>query len=221
MWTICKQGMPNYCCNTRLSYFINCCRKQVVGVKCPFSKKDDSLRGQKNFYLQKDIDGKRHLDREHDFFFQIQTQMGVTKIDSCLFVVWTTVDFHVEQVLFDTDLLQEICTRAEHFFYTALLPELVGKFCTRLPGLGPSTSIYVPLQPLTSTLDETVDNSKIERDCWCYCDQKEDTVCCDNDNCDNKWFYSDCLKLGTQPKSNYYTRREIKPVRFIECKHSK
>lgn len=183
----------------------DCCGKQLVEVKCPFSIKDEKLYENENFYLKKDHDGEFRLDREHEYFFQVQTQMGVTQIESCLFVVWTTQDVHIEQILFDQAMWQEMCFTAEHFFYTALLPELVGKFYTRLPHSGLSSPLQpvasTPLQPLASTSMENTGKCNDEER-WCYCDQVEfgDMVCCDNENCDIKWFHFECLKLKSNPK---------------------
>ena len=181
-----------------------CCGKQLVEVKCPFTKRNDILKDIKHdkaFFLKEDDSGELKLDSEHEYFYQIQTQMGVTKVESCLFVVWTSVDLHVEQILFDEEKWQEMARKADHFFRTAVLPELVGKFYTRLPGSG------LPLQPVASTSADN-DSNKTSTSCgtedrWCYCDQVEfgEMVCCDNENCDIKWFHFECLNLKNKPKS--------------------
>lgn len=180
----------------------DCCGKQLVEVKCPFTKKDELLSDmdEKAFFLKKNEDGELKLDSAHEYYFQVQTQMGVTKVESCLFVVWTTIDLHVEQILFDEGKWHEMCDLAEHFFRSAVLPELVGKFYTRLPGSG------LPLQPAPSTSASNEDSacaSGSKEDTWCYCDQVEfgDMVCCDNENCDIKWFHFECLNLKNKPKS--------------------
>ena len=201
----------------------DCCGKQLVEVKCPFTKKDELLNvtdEKANFYLKKDESGELHLDNNHEYFFQVQTQMGVTKVESCLFVVWTTVDLHVEQILFDEGNWQEMCRIAEHFFRTAVLPELVGKFYTRLPGSG------LPLQPAppssASNEDRTCTSGSAEEH-WCYCDQVEfgEMVCCDNENCDIKWFHFECLNLKSKPKSKCWYCPDCRKLPEFSRKRSK
>ena len=109
----------------------DCCGKQLVEVKCPFTKKDELLNvtdEKANFYLKKDESGELHLDNNHEYFFQVQTQMEETKVESCLFVVWTTVDLHVEQILFDGGNWQEMCLIAEHFFEPLYSPSWLESF---------------------------------------------------------------------------------------------
>ena len=201
----------------------DCCGKQLVEVKCPFTKKDELLNvtdEKANFYLKKDESGELHLDNNHEYFFQVQTQMGVTKVEPCLFVVWTAVDLHVEQILFDEGNWQEMCRTAEHFFRTAVLPELVGKFYTRLPGSG------LPLQPAppssASNEDRTCTSGSAEEH-WCYCDQVEfgEMVCCDNENCDIKWFHFECLNLKSKPKSKCWYCPDYRKLPEFSRKRSK
>ena len=62
------------------------------------------------------------------YFYQVQTQPGACKLHRACFVVCTADDLYFEQNTFD-----KMCLKEKHIFYTAILPELVGKFYTRLP----------------------------------------------------------------------------------------
>ena len=64
--------------------------------------------------------------------YQIQTQLGVCKKLSSYFVVWTEKDMHVEIIDFDPGMWAEICQKSKIIFDTAIMPELVGKFFTRI-----------------------------------------------------------------------------------------
>ena len=78
-----------------------CCGIDVIEVKCPYCKKDAMLDvEEKGFYLKKDQHDSLKLDRDHAYFYQIQTQLGVCKLESAYFVVWTENDMHSEKISF-------------------------------------------------------------------------------------------------------------------------
>ncbi|XP_041349329.1 uncharacterized protein LOC121368656 [Gigantopelta aegis] len=113
----------------------DCCGQCVVEIKCPFCKKDTMLAetSTKNFYLKVGDDGLLKLDSKHQYYYQVQTQLGVCKLELAYFVVWTEKDLHIEHIMFDERMWEEICEKSKHIFYSAILPELVGKFYSRLP----------------------------------------------------------------------------------------
>ena len=119
----------------------DCCGVSVIEVKCPFCVKSDKLDSVS--YLEKDSEGKLRLHRNHQYFYQVQTQLGVCKLESAYFVVWTEKDLHVERILFDEEFWGNICQKSKNIFDTAIMPELVGKFYTRLS----STIATVSSQP--------------------------------------------------------------------------
>lgn len=69
-------------------------------MKCPYTKKDSILEEDGSFYLKRGEDGELHLDKRHPYYYQIQTQLGVTKCESCYFIVWTEKDTHIEEISF-------------------------------------------------------------------------------------------------------------------------
>ena len=178
----------------------DCCGKSILEVKCPYSQRKNKLDSQlKDFYLVSNEDEGLTLNRKHQYYFQIQAQLGVTKLDSAYFVVMTESDLHVEKVCFDKNMWVEMCASAEKFFRLAVLPELVGKFYSRLPGCG------IPSRVLEETKDKENDRDTVSDDSektWCYCDQVESgrMISCDNENCKLIWFHFTCLKLDAAPK---------------------
>jgi hypothetical protein len=107
----------------------DCCGTRCVEVKCPYSRRGEMI--DENIpYLKKCDDGKLRLHQKHEYYFQVQTQIGVTKTECCYFVVWTGADIHVEQIMFDNALWETMCKKAERLFKSAIMPELVGKFFT-------------------------------------------------------------------------------------------
>ena len=82
-------------------------------------------------------------------------------VDYSDFVVWTKEGIHQERVAPHNDLWEDICERFTTFFKRAVLPEIVGKYFSRLH---PSTSSAVVE---TSTSRSTSANNSVELLCVC------------------------------------------------------
>lgn len=175
----------------------DCCGSFCVEVKCPFSKKGEMISDNIP-YLERCQDGQLRLKKSHPYYFQVQTQLGVTKTECCYFVVWTGADVHIEEITFNPDMWADMCRVSEGLFKTAILPELVGKFYSRLPGSAvqldkelakcQATISSVQLGTANHVLQE--ENSKTNQepnseDRFCYCNGPEfgDMIYCDNENC--------------------------------------
>lgn len=157
----------------------DCCGQCVLEIKCPLcvkNKKIDEIEGNKSLCLK-----KLHLGRKHMYFYQVQTQLGACKLHMACFVVWTADDLYFEQNTFD-----KMCLKEKHIFYTAILPELVGKFYTRLPksdvviaarnlpvqDVQTDGSQEITHNPGAHAHDDEKSLSETEPT-WCYCGQVE------------------------------------------------
>ena len=72
------------------------------------------------------------------------------------------------------------------FFCTAILPEVIGRWFSRLPKRTESDAVSVQPGPSTSSSDV-----------YCYCRGPEsgEMIACDNASCPYVWFHFHCLKL--------------------------
>ena len=191
----------------------NCCGTFVLEVKCPHCSRNKKLcdNDKKNFCLEKLEDGRLRLKRDHSYFYQVQTQLGVSEYDDCFFVVWTQNDLHVERISLNQTVWKEICDKSEVFFKNAILPELVGRFYSRLPSCDSArvlkpVSDNVVLSAGSCKLNDTNDDPDKT---WCYCDQVEsgNMILCDNENCHIQWFHYECVGLDSKDtiiKGNWY-----------------
>ena len=152
------------------------------------------------------------LRRDHAHYYQVQSQLGVWQMDNYLFVVWTEHNLHVEQIMFDVDLWGYICKQSYILFKTAVFPELVSKFFSRISRVYAIKSSTSALSNSVADNDQTTSTTDGEKT-WCSRDQIESgsMICCDNVNCSiqcfhyvcigieraprGKWFYKDCRKL--------------------------
>ena len=81
--------------------------KYLIEIKCPFSFSTDSLRKNGVEKLQYLEEGPA-LKRTHQYFFQIQTLMGIMKLDMCHFIVWCPNDFLVLEIPADTHFYNDV-----------------------------------------------------------------------------------------------------------------
>jgi hypothetical protein len=139
------------------------------------------------------------LDTKHMYYYQVQTQLGVCQIESGYFVVWTEKDLHIEQIMFDNNMWKEICEKSRHIFVTAILPELVGKFYSRLPFSQPLSSVENNVKPKVKSRENT-------EELWCFCAQVESgsMICCDNEECPIQWYHYLCLGISCAPRGKWY-----------------
>lgn len=107
----------------------------ICEIKCPHSHQDEAnLRmcaGEKSFCLVNDGDNVK-LDRSHDYYYQVQTQLHIVGAEYCDFVVWNCHDIFVERILPDFELWDDVIPKVECFFRNCLLPEVLGQQVTNL-----------------------------------------------------------------------------------------
>ncbi|XP_065901931.1 uncharacterized protein [Dysidea avara] len=112
-------------------------------VKCPFvcstiSFTEASLKP--SFCLEKS-NGRLQLKRKHQYYYQVQTQLFVTQLFWCDFVVWSpTEGILVERIDFDELFTANMVSKARSFYFDTFLPSVVA--CTTIR---PSSMDITPL----------------------------------------------------------------------------
>ncbi|KAH9373828.1 hypothetical protein HPB48_007450 [Haemaphysalis longicornis] len=109
------------------------------------------------------VDGSLHLKRDHAYFYQVQTQVGVCGVAYCDLVVWTPMELHIKRVLRDHTFVQKMLASTRKFFTHVILPELFTECFT-----------------MKDTIKPTSDSDK---DSFCYCQVPESgkMLACDGD----------------------------------------
>lgn len=103
----------------------SCCDMGLVEIKCPFSIANESPTESNLTYLQKITEEELKLKLNHPYFSQVQAQMGVTGRPWCDFFVYTRHGFHLERIMFDSNLWQQLVGAADYFFTNYVAPELL------------------------------------------------------------------------------------------------
>ena len=109
----------------------SCCGKGSEEIKCPFNHRDnyifEALEQDKNACLTK-TGNEIELSKTHQYYYQIQTQLHVSKSNFCNFFVWTRKDYDIERIFPDEDLWSKVVSKCSYYFNMALIPELIGNF---------------------------------------------------------------------------------------------
>ena len=128
----------------------DCCGSGIVEIKCPFVTKDDDPHDA--HFLE-----NGSLDTNHQYYYQVQTQLFVSGAEFGDFVVCTfpnnTPTLLVERITLDEQFVNICIEQASHFFKIAILPELLGRWYTR--------TLVIPAK-----VDSTTSGSSYE---YCYC----------------------------------------------------
>ena len=182
----------------------DCCGEVIIEIKCPFCKRD-SVKDNSVDCLVK-IDEKLHLNKNHQYYYQVQCQLLVTGREYCDFIVWTKKDLFVERISVDNTVCKEISDKSQLFFRRVILPELIGKFYSR------------PLQEQSCTFTanrapnfpQDTDNVNLTENknviCICrkeYDEEKDDVIGCDDENCPFKWLHFKCAGIRKIPNGKW------------------
>ncbi|XP_064622873.1 uncharacterized protein LOC135485074 [Lineus longissimus] len=92
-------------------------------IKCPMSYKDidplDACKDDK-FYCEL-VDGKPTLKRSHNYFYQVQGQMGICCVEWCDFVVYTKKGMLISRIKFDESFWLDVFNKLTDFYMTTCL----------------------------------------------------------------------------------------------------
>jgi len=180
----------------------DCCGIGTLEIKCPYCSRDFTPETATEYemltFLEHDED-RLKLKESHAYFYQVQAQLHICEVQYGDFVVWTPQGIHVERILPQHDFFQQKVDIIEEFYKQGVLPELLGKWYTK-----------VPIMPAAPSSNSSVDESgPTNVELWCYCQQPEsdrEMVGCDYPDCSIQWFHLDCLDLHFSkiPKGNWY-----------------
>ena len=102
----------------------------LVQVKCPYAAPDltiaEAVVQLKSFCLE-ERDGVFKLKRNHTYFYQVQAQMYVSNIATCIFVIWTQREMFQEIIELDAEFMNLVVPKLEKFYFDHLLPALTAE----------------------------------------------------------------------------------------------
>ena len=96
----------------------------LLEIKCPISKFAVSpvdACSDSRFYLQMQ-DNKPKLKKDHEYYDQVQGQMGLTGAKWCNFVVYTKAGMNIDRIPFDDEYWKQLCAKLCAVYFTHFLP---------------------------------------------------------------------------------------------------
>ncbi|XP_063389246.1 uncharacterized protein LOC134675025 [Cydia fagiglandana] len=113
-------------------------QKMIVEIKCPKSAYniglEKAIEEKKIPFYKMNKDGVPQINKEHNWYYQIQGQLHVTQMQKCLFAIWLGANFPVktETILRDDKFWKEKMERQlTEFYLDCLLPEIIDPRHTR------------------------------------------------------------------------------------------
>ena len=135
------------------------------------------------------------MKRNHQFYFQVQQQLNITKLKYCDFVVFAfnannQPVFYQERIYPDWALWQSVQPKLTKFWRICILPEVLGRWYTRkchMPSL---------MQVPAACNDNSI--------CYCRKATEEETTTCSNPKCSLIKFHLSCLGISDQVPKMWY-----------------
>lgn len=103
----------------------------LVEIKCPYTKSYVTpleACSDQTFFCG-EIDGKPKLKENHDYYYQVQGQMGVTKAMWCDFVVYTNAGMSIQRIPFNGQFWGTLKEKLKEYYFQHFLKKAAVKFC--------------------------------------------------------------------------------------------
>ncbi|XP_061879548.1 uncharacterized protein LOC133631368 isoform X2 [Entelurus aequoreus] len=164
----------------------DCCGKGCLEIKCPFCIKDkgvEEVAGEsKAVCLEQKSNGNCVLRGDHQYYYQVQSQLYCTGRKYCDFVVWKENLLFIQRIIPDDSFLANELAKMDNFYLRCIMPELLAK-------------VYTVEQSVATTA-----SASEEFVCYCRNPPTEDMLVCKSKNCSIKAFHMKCLGIKRVPQ---------------------
>ena len=109
-------GSPGGLCNCQK------CGQFLIEIKCPYTKHNFSPKHAAKDHCYEDQIKNLQLDPKSAWYYQIQGQLGICKLDLCKLVVYTTEGIIVVDVPFDQLFWKNLGEKLNQFYVESLGP---------------------------------------------------------------------------------------------------
>lgn len=106
-------------------------KQSLIEVKCPYSIREQSISCKTLPWLKSDENGNEILDQNHNYYYQIQTQLFCTGADNCTLVIFTLKGTKFLDVPRDEEKIKMMIEKLDTFFVDHFRAELLDTFLYR------------------------------------------------------------------------------------------
>lgn len=103
----------------------------ILEIKCPHTLAKDAIspleasKTIKTFCCKVSLNDEVQLKRSHDYWYQVQGILAITRPSWCHFVIWSPAGISVEKIAFDSAFEEETKANLIRFYNSAVLHKLV------------------------------------------------------------------------------------------------
>ncbi|XP_070545952.1 uncharacterized protein [Ptychodera flava] len=131
------------------------CELGIIEIKCPYVENEkmpgistiEDLAKQRRGFCLSFSGNTLELDPKHNYFYQVQTQMGILGMKWCDFVVCLIAegakDVFIQRIYFDNEMFSGIFSQAFTFYKNAVIPEILTERVRRGKQLFPDSKTYI------------------------------------------------------------------------------
>ena len=98
----------------------------ILEIKCPYQARDREISHISIPYL-KETDNVLSLNKNHNYFYQIQGQLFCSKRKCCFFCVYTFKDFKIFEILRDESFIEKMNEQLKTFYKDYFRPAYLDK----------------------------------------------------------------------------------------------
>lgn len=105
----------------------SCCGEGLLEIKCPFKHRNVSPQDAASSDSKFCLDKKLRLKVNHNYFYQVQGQILVTKKKFCDLIIWTTKGYAITRIEGHEQTKTLLKQKMREFFFNYVLVELLNK----------------------------------------------------------------------------------------------
>ena len=108
----------------------SCCGMRCLEIKCPHSYRNSNPQALigNDSYICRDSNSNVLVMEDHEYYYQMQTQLLVSTLEKCHFFILTMKDYCLIEVKANKILQGEIVTKCILLFQNVILQELLSKY---------------------------------------------------------------------------------------------
>ena len=125
MGTVISEEYPFLSASPDLQVSCECCGTGLVEIKCPYSIRDRVPNPSELKQIAKRADGSFSLKQVNGHYYQIQSQLGITKLRYCYYFVFTHHGNYIEKITFNKNFYDNILKDTITFCYQHFCKELL------------------------------------------------------------------------------------------------
>ena len=139
----------------------DCHGQGVLEIKCPASIKNEKPSSDNYVHLKQNEKGECFLSRNSEYYFQIQGQMAISKVEYGDFFVFTPKGNFTERIHFDKHFWKKLLLKLNEFWKQFVAPEIIFKNILKVKELDSNELIKIDAPKQINSTVQKVNEEQI------------------------------------------------------------